>query len=299
LCLISKIIESQIRGKMEIQKNDIDYFKEVLKKASTYDFSDYSEKSFGRRIEKIMSDHNLELVALANKVTHDPIFLEQIVKEITVNTTELFRDPNVWQLLKQIIVKKYSDLDQINIWHAGCSTGQEVYSMLIMLYELNLFDKVNIFATDINDDVLNVAKAGKYKYRDISEYLENYKQALEIDPTDASNNKEVPINKYLDINKTKDTVKIKSPLLEKPFFCKHDLVNNGNIFNTKFHIIMCRNVLIYFNHSLQNKLFEFFHENLYDEGSLVIGRHEGILGTIASKFKKKETIYIKKQEIIF
>ncbi len=284
---------------MEVPKNDIILFKEALKTASKYDFSDYSEKSFGRRIEKILSDHNIGLVSLINKISSDSVFLEQIVKEITVNTTELFRDPTIWQLLKQVIESKYLDLHEINIWHAGCSTGQEVYSLLILMDELNLFNRVNVFATDLNDDVLNIARAGKYKFRDISEYLDNYKVALEVDPLNPDVHREVNISKYLEINKIKDTVKVRPPLLGKPVFLKHDLVTDGNIFNTRFHIIMCRNVLIYFNHNLQNRLFEFFHDNLHDEGSLVIGRHEGILGSISAKFKKKETIYIKKPEILF
>jgi len=281
---------------VEIGKNDIIYFKDALKKASNYDFSDYSEKSFGRRIEKLLSDHQLDLFGLITKISNDFDFLEQIVREITVNTTELFRDPQIWQLLKQIIDKKYGHLDQINIWHAGCSTGQELYSMLIMLYELDLFDKTTIYGTDLNEEVLKVAESGKYKYRDISEYLDNYRQAIEVDPLDENNSKNIPYTKYLEVNKAKDIVKIKPFLTKKPIFLKHNLVTEGNVFNTKFHIIMCRNVLIYFNHNLQNRLFEFFYDNLYDEGSLVIGRHEGILGTIAAKFKKKETIYIKKPE---
>lgn len=281
---------------MEIPKNDIIYFKDALKKVSSYDFSDYSEKSFGRRIEKLLSDHQVDLFSLVNKVNSDPAFMEQIVREITVNTTELFRDPSIWQLLKQIIEKKYKHLDEIKIWHAGCSTGQEVYSMLILLYELEIFDKATVYGTDLNDEVLKIAEQGKYKYRDISEYIDNYRQAIEVDPLNPSVVNEIPYSKYIEINKAKDSVKIKPFLTKKPIFVKHDLVTEGNIFNTQFHIIMCRNVLIYFNHNLQNKIFEFFYNSLYEDGSLVIGRHEGILGTIASKFKKKETIYIKKPE---
>lgn len=284
---------------MEIPKNDILLFKEALKNVSSYDFSDYSEKSFGRRIEKLLSDYQTDLFSLMKRITNDATFMEQIVKEITVNTTELFRDPSIWQILRQIIIKKYKDLDEIRIWHAGCSTGQELYSMLILLYELDLFDKAVIYGTDLNVDVLEIAKEGKYKYRDISEYIENYNQVIEYDSFTPDIKKDVPYTKYLDINKTKDTVKIKPFLLKKPQFFKHDLVTQGNIFNTKFHIIMCRNVLIYFNHSLQNRLFEFFYNNLEEDGSLVIGRHEGILGSIAAKFKKKETIYIKKPEELF
>ena len=99
---------------------------------------------------------------------------------------------------------------------------------------------------------------------------------------------------YFVINRRKNLIKIKPPLLNKPAFSKHDIVTEGNIFKRKFDLIFCRNVLIYFNHELQNKLFELFYDILEDDGALIIGRHEGMLGEIASKFKKEESIYLKK-----
>ncbi len=278
---------------MEISPEAIAQFIDAVKGTSTYDFGDYSEKSFARRIEKVLIDNQLDIYSLIEKVRVNSTFLEQIVKEITVNTTELFRDPKIWQILRHNILKKYETEPFINIWHAGCSTGQEVYSMLILLYEMNLLDKANIYASDLNTDVIDVASKGKYKFRDIAEYLDNYRQVIEEDPLNFDEGTKVPYSKYFEVNKTKDTIKVKPFLLNKVNFAKHDLVNDGNIFGVQFHIIMCRNVLIYFNHNLQNKLFDFFYQNLYDNGSLIIGRHEGILGTIAAKFKKKETIYIK------
>jgi chemotaxis protein methyltransferase CheR len=230
---------------------------------------------------------------LIEKINQNQDFLEKIVKEITVNTTELFRDPKIWQILRYDVLKKYENEPVINIWHAGCSTGQEVYSMLILFSEMNMLDKVKMFASDLNTDVLEIASKGTYKYRDIFEYTDNYNQVIEQNPFNLDEKISVPLTKYFDVNKSKDSVKVKQFLLDKVSFSKHDLVKDGNVFNISFHIIMCRNVLIYFTHILQNKLFDFFYKTLYDNGCLVIGRHEGILGSIASKFKKKETIYIK------
>jgi len=105
---------------------------------------------------------------------------------------------------------------------------------------------------------------------------------------------DVPSEKYFIINRKKNLITIKPPLLNKPFFLKHDIVKQGNTFDRKFDIIFCRNVLIYFNHELQNKLFDFFYDNLNTDGILVLGRHEGMLGEIASKFKKEESIYTKR-----
>ena len=281
---------------MDITQEDIKLFINSVKEISTYDFDDYSIKSFTRRIEKILSDNKFDIKTLISKISKSKKYLEYIIKEITVNTTELFRDPSMWQTFKTIIETYYTKNEPLKIWHPGCSTGQEVYSLLIMLNELNLFDKVEVYGTDINQDVLDLAMTGKYKYRDIAEYIENYNQALKDFTSDTY---EIPFSKYLDINKRRDTVKVKSFLLKKPIFKIHNLVTDGNIFDTKFNIIMCRNVLIYFNHDLQNKIFEFFYESLAEEGSLVIGRHEGILGPIASKFKKKDTIYIKKVKTFY
>ncbi len=281
---------------MAVTQKDVDLFIDAVKQKSTYDFSNYSVKSFTRRIDKILTDNNFDVFALIKKINKNDKYLEEIVKEITVNTTELFRDPQMWQVFTTIIENYYKSNKKIKIWHAGCSTGQEVYSLLILMHHLNLFDKVEVYASDINEDVLNVARSGKYKYRDISEYIENYNTALKDLPAKM---KKLEFSDYIDVNKRRDSIKIKSFLTEKPTFLKHDLVNHKDLFETDFDIIMCRNVLIYFNHDLQNKIFEFFHDNLKTDGSLVIGRHEGILGAIANKFKKKDTIYVKKQSGLY
>jgi len=281
---------------MAVTQKDVDLFIEAVKQKSTYDFSNYSVKSFTRRIDKILTDNNFDIFTLIKKINKSDKYLEEIVKEITVNTTELFRDPQMWQIFADIIENYYRNNEKIKIWHAGCSTGQEVYSLLILMHQLNLFDKVEVYASDINEDVLEVARSGKYKYRDISEYIENYKEALKELPEEM---KKLDFSDYIEVNKRRDSIKIKPFLTEKPTFLKHDLVSNAPLFETDFDIIMCRNVLIYFNHDLQNKIFEFFHDNLKTDGSLVIGRHEGILGAIANKFKKKDTIYVKKQSSLY
>jgi chemotaxis protein methyltransferase CheR len=113
-------------------------------------------------------------------------------------------------------------------------------------------------------------------------------------PANGEHYPEIPYQKYFVINRRKNLIKLKPPLLNKPTFLKHDIVTQGNIFDRKFDLIFCRNVLIYFNHELQNRLFQFFYDNLEDDGCLIIGRHEGMLGEIATKFKKEESIYKKR-----
>ena len=277
---------------MALEYTDIKELIEVISEISSYDFSDYSEKSFTRRIEKVLSDRQLTIDNLIAKILKDNRFLEDIVKEITVNTTEIFRDTKTWQIFKSQILKNYLDKETIDIWHVGCSTGQEVYSVLILLNELNLLNRARIVGTDLNTDVLDTAKKGVYRFREIDEFIENYNSVM-MNNNDNDIYKNVPYSKYINISRRKNLIKIKPFLLNKVEFVKHDIIQDGNIFDKKFDLIFCRNVLIYFKHKLQNKLFDFFHDNLKDDGALIIGRHEGILGDISGKFKKNESIYLK------
>jgi len=159
---------------------------------------------------------------------------------------------------------------------------------------MGLFGKIHVIASDLNEDVLKVAEEGIYKFREIDEFIENYDQVMRNNPFADKSHIDIPYQKYFDINRKKNLIKIKPPLLNKPVFVKHDVVTQGNIFDRKFDLIFCRNVLIYFNHELQNRLFDFFYDNLEPDGALIIGRHEGMLGEIANRFIKEESIYTKR-----
>lgn len=279
---------------MEVSDQDLLLFVNILKKSSNYDLTDYSDKSLKRRLQKVLSDFNLDMTGLILSLKTNAEFAERIVKEITVNTTELFRDPPMWHLLRSRILPRFKNNRSINIWHAGCSTGQEVYSMMILLSEMGMLDKAKIIATDLNTDVLDEAKRGEYKYRFNIGYLDNFDKVIKQNPLNYEDFKDVPYDTYFDIDTAKDTITIKKHLTEKPIFRKHDLVKDDNLFFAKFDLILCRNVIIYFNYALQNRVFSLFHENLYSKGVLVLGMHETILGPWASKFEKMGQAYIKK-----
>ncbi len=279
---------------MQVEKDDILRIIDTIKKASSYDFTDYSEKSFARRIEKILIDTKLDIEGLIKQLKSSKEFLEHIVKEITVNTTELFRDPKMWHTIKYRILPRFQEQDTINIWHAGCSTGQEVYSMSILLNEMNMLDKCNIFASDLNLDALEIAKRGEYKYRFNVEYIDNFNKVIRQNPYNFEEVIDIPFTKYFDIDLTKDLLKAKPILKQKPIYRKQDLVREDNVFYTKFDIIFCRNVLIYFNYDLQNRIFENFHKNLFNKGTLILGIHESMLGPVSSKYIKKGMYYLKK-----
>lgn len=280
---------------MNITNQDLLLFIHAIKATSSYDFSEYSDKSLKRRLAKVLVDYKLDLTGLIPQIKSNPAFLEQVVKDVTVNTTELFRDPNIWQILKYNVLPKFKNQQSINIWHAGCSTGQEVYSLLILLHELNLFDKAKVYGTDINNDVLQVAKKGIYKYRFNINYLDNFDKAIKENPYNYEEYNDISYEKYLTIDKTKDTIKMNQFLIDKPVFKKHDLVKDGNIFYVKFDLILCRNVIIYFNYELQNKVFDLFYNNLYPNAYLLLGMHESILGPFSSKFDKMGQFYQKKE----
>jgi len=278
---------------MSLTANEISLFVQAIKESSDYDFSSYSIKSFTRRIEKILSDKQLTIYELINKIKRSPNYLEQTVKDITVNTTELFRDPPIWHAIRQQALSKFRTKRQIAIWHAGCSTGQEVYSMLALLNEENLLERSRIFATDLNTDVLEVARKGVYKRRIIDEYMENYHEVLCENPLNYDDHKNVPHKKYFKYDTFRNTFEAKRFMKQRINFKKHDLISLENPFEQKYDMIICRNVMIYFNHQLQNQVFEFFHQILTKNGMLVLGVHEGMLGSVASKFRKNGQIYTK------
>lgn len=278
-----------------VTNEDVQRFITVIKMSSTYDFNDYSERSFKRRVEKLLVDNHMDINQLSLKLSKDKFFLEKVVRDITVNTTELFRDTEMWITLKYQILPKLKKNKSIFIWHAGCSSGQEIYSMLILLHELGMFDQAKVFATDINSEMLESSKQGTYKYRFNLGYLDNFDKVIKENPFNYEDTKEVPYEKYFDIDKVKDTISMKQFLREKVVFRKHDLVNDGNIFYSKFDLILCRNVIIYFNNKLQNRVIELFSNSLYRDGYLVLGAHESILGSVANNFDRTKGFYKKKQ----
>lgn len=279
---------------MEIEKQDIEEIIKTVKSLSEYDFTDYSFKSIQRRLSKILLDQGLSPLDLMEKMKEDCEFLERIVKDITVNTTELFRDPQIWHSLRYDIIPRFQERNPINIWHPGCSTGQEVFSMMILLNETGLLQKARIYASDINAEVLETAREGIYKYKFNEVYLDNFDAVIRENPRDNAMYFDVPYSKYFQVDKTRDQIRMNGQLLEKPVYKKQDLVRDPNPFDLNYDLIVCRNVIIYFNYELQNKVFKLFLDNMNPGGCLVLGVHESILGPFANRFEKKFQAYFKR-----
>jgi len=276
----------------EPDEKDVQIFINAMRKRSCYDFSNYSMNSLKRRIGKVMEDTHLSIRELADKITHDWLFTENIVRSITVCTTELFRDPELWISLRDEIIPHCRNKENIRIWHAGCSSGQEVYSMMILLNELNILENSEIYASDLNPDVLEIAKQGKYKYRFNKVYLENFDKVFNSGQN-SEVVKAVPFEKYFTINSVTDEISMLSFLRQKPVYKKSDLVSDENPFNIKFDIIVCRNVIIYFNFELQNRVFNLFYRNLNNNGCMILGAHESVIGPYSMFFEKKFHCYFK------
>jgi chemotaxis protein methyltransferase CheR len=279
---------------MSITDSELSQIIQTIRSVSAYDFTEYSEKSLKRRFTKILMDYRITTDGLLHQLRTQKKFVEDIVRKVTVNTTEMFRDPPIWISLRSEILPKLAQKPVIRIWHAGCSTGQEVYSMIILLTEMGLLNKTELYATDLNTDAIDIAKKGIYKYKFNIGYLDNFDKVIRNDVNNPLVVRDIPYQKYFEIDDLSDKIMINKPLLEKPIFAKHDLVRDNNIFNITFDLILCRNVIIYFNYSLQNKIFQLFHSSLFDDGFLMLGFHESILGPFSTKFEKRGYYYLRK-----
>ncbi|HLN94306.1 MAG TPA: protein-glutamate O-methyltransferase CheR [Flavobacterium sp.] len=228
-----------------------------------YDFSGYSRASLKRRVERILLlDGHRSFHDLLSRVRQDEVYLARLVEEVTVNVTEMFRDPGFYRLLRQHILPTLGTKPFLRIWHAGCSTGEEVYSMAIVLHELGLLDKTLLYATDLNAHVLEIAREGVFPLRTMVQYSENYRLAGGV--SDFSD--------YYTANY--GLAKFQESLSTRMVFSQHNLVSDGS-FN-EFDLILCRNVLIYFDKDLQDRALTLFDESLSRLGYLALGSKETI-----------------------
>jgi chemotaxis protein methyltransferase CheR len=259
-------------------------FLESVRFVYGYDFTEYSEASVKRRVQAYMLAHKINsLKELGRIILKDESLFEQFVQEITVNVTEMFRDPFFYKSLRKNVVKRLATYPFIKIWIAGCSTGEEVYSIAILLHEEELLKRSVIYATDINQRALQTAKDGISSIDNMKVYTENYIKAGGK-------------NSFSDYYKAKyNGVLWDKSLTQNIVFSVHNLAMDKS-FN-EFQLILCRNVLIYFNQSLQNKVITLFYESLCPFGFLGLGNKESLLFADKRKYfediDKKEKIFMK------
>jgi chemotaxis protein methyltransferase CheR len=266
------------------EPNELKELLESIRFIYGYDFTEYAESSVKRRISDFMSSNKItSLGALGKALLKEDAFFEQFVQEITVNVTEMFRDPGFYSSLRKNIVARLATYPFIKIWIAGSSTGEEIYSLAILLKEEGLLERTVIYATDINQKALQSAREGIYSMRNMDHYAKNYLKAG--GKKDLS---EYYTAKY-------DAVLLDRSLKQNIVFAVHNLTVDKS-FN-EFQLILCRNVLIYFNQSLQNKVLNLFHESLCPFGYLGLGSKESLLFADRKKnfdeVDTKEKIFVK------
>lgn len=270
----------------EIEISELRRLTEVVKDNYEYDFRNYAMSSFKRRIQRILELYKLPSVdMLIRRLKEEPRFFNEFISEVTVNVTEMFRDPSFWRELRDhIIPNVLLNHQSISIWHAGCSSGEEVFSMCILLKEMGILDKAKIIATDVDRKILDRAKSGEYALKNMTDINEkNYIRVYG----------ERGLENYYEIRNGK--AYLDPSLVANVSFREHDLVR-GAVFN-KFDLVLCRNVMIYFNQTLQNQVLKLLHESLFKYGYLIIGSKESLIWCeISNKFivvNNEEKIYKK------
>lgn len=223
------------------------------------DFRHYETKSFGRRVTRVMEKFGFASVYhLWENFLFNQSFLDTFIDEVTVGLTELFRNPKIWKFLGDHLLSKTLHKQNINIWHAGCSTGEEVYSLLITLMEYNKYKESRVLASDISNEALRIAREGVYDASLWAKYNQNYKE-FTVKRNDLSYYAKLKGNEIV----------MKALLKENVSFEVHDLVRDS--INTSYDWIFCRNVLIYFDEGLKTKMLAKFFEALKPGGLLILG----------------------------
>lgn len=256
----------------DLEQLEIDLLLEGVYRRYGYDFRQYARGSLRRRVYKRVLDERVSSISmLQERVLRDPQAMERLVLELSINVTAMFRDPTFYLAFRTKVVPLLRTYPFIRVWNAGCSTGEEVYSLAIVLQEEGLYDRTRIYATDINERVLDRAEEGVFPLDKMRGYTENYIKA----------GGRRAFSEYY--NAGSRGALFHRDLIDNVVFAQHNLVSDRS-FN-EFNVIMCRNVMIYFDKALQNHVHDLFHRSLVNFGVLTLGRKESI------KFTSHENCY--------
>src|SRR4029453_12257054 len=254
-----------------LQDIEIELLLEGLYRAHGFDFRDYSRSSIKRRILELMRTERLTTVSeFQDKILHDAACLERFLLGLSVHATAMFRDPSFYLTFRKRVVPLLRTYPTVQIWVAGCSTGEEVYSLAILLKEERLYPKCRIYATDISQAVLRKARDGIFPLAAMREYTANYHQAGGI-------------NEFSDYYTAQyGSVIFSSALKQNVVFSQHNLATDGS-FN-EFQVILCRNVMIYFNKDLQARVHNLLYDSLSLFGVFGLGSKESLKFTPRADF---------------
>lgn len=246
-----------------VSNNQADRLFGVLHDEFGYDFRNYAVASRNRRLRVFINNEHLESPAQAQElIQRDPAACTRLLQTLTINVTEFFRDPEVYERIRKVVLPRLATYPQIRIWVAGCASGEEVYSLAIVLREEGLLDRTSIYATDIDEPILEVARGGVYSADIIKKATRNYQKSGGIED----------FSDYYVADRS--GCLISSGLREKVTFGLHSLATDESL--GEFHLIMCRNVLIYFDRSLHDRARRLFHDSLANFGVLIIGTRDNL-----------------------
>jgi chemotaxis protein methyltransferase CheR len=249
----------------DIERMEIELLLEGVYRLYGCDFRNYALASLRRRVWNAVRNEAVQTVSgLQEKILHDRECMERFLVQMSVSVTSVFRDPEFYQALREKVVPFMKTHPFVRVWHAGCATGEEVYSMAIVLLEEGLYDKARIYATDMNEVVLSRARDGLIDVNSLAEYEANYRAA----------GGKAQLSDYYTAKY--DGAMFRSSLRKNIVFAEHNLVTDSS-FN-EFNIIFCRNVMIYFNQTLQERVHELLYTSLRRLGVLALGRKESLKG---------------------
>ncbi len=254
---------SALQTNDEIEDIEFKLVQSAIKLRYGHCFEFYAQSSLKRRLLHHVGKLELNcLTDIIGPIIRDEAFFESLLNTVSVPVTEMFRDPEFFKALREKIIPLLETYPRVNIWHAGCATGEEVYSMAIMLEEEGIADKCKIFATDFNGQTLDKARTGIFALEKMKLYTENYYRA----------GGKSSFSDYYDAHD--NNIKMVERLTKNVTFARHNLATD-NVFG-QFNLILCRNVLIYFGRQLQDRVFSLFHDSMAPLGYLCLGSHESI-----------------------
>ena len=266
------VLDTPVAYDPQLERLEVELLLEGVFRHYGFDFRSYAYSSLRRRLWKRIRAEGLgSVTALQERVLHDPNVMERLLDDLSVNVTAMFRDPGFYLAFREHVVPMLRTYPFLRVWHAGCSTGEEVVSMAMLLQEEGLYDRTRIYATDINETVLQKARSGIFPLDRMQEYTENY-----IKAGGTRSFSEYYTAKY-------DGALFDATLMRNIVFSQHNLVTDRSF--SEFHVILCRNVLIYFDKSLQNRVHSLFYESLVNFGILGLGAKESL------RFSKFEDCY--------
>lgn len=254
----------------EIEDVEVELFMHALRQRHGYDFSQYAPASFKRRVLNLAANAGCRtIIELTDRLLRDDALVPQVISGLSVPVSEMFRNPGVFRTLREEVLPVLASYPVINIWQAGCAFGQEVYSLAILLEEAGLYDRSQIFATDFSDAALIRAQEGIFPEREARLYSENYLAA----------GCKRSLSDYY--HARYDFMKLDERLKRNVTFANHNLVCDG-VF-CEAHLILCRNVLIYFTNELQDHVLSLFRDSLVRNGFLCLGNRENITFASAAR----------------